>query len=162
MMRVLLKQSKPLQVSINGYVLLAFIPFLLFNNPNAFVRVGLLLLGGLVLVGYSVQYEVNKNFINYKLWTFFGFTVFKSKLNLFLPEYISLFSTSFKKDNDWGAVAALGTKSKSSNIVLKFFKGAKNEIVFKCNDYYTALKKAEELSELLDISIHNTFKDSST
>jgi argininosuccinate synthase len=78
------------------------------------------------------------------------------------PEYISIFSASFKKDNDWGAIAALGTQQKSQNIVIKFFRGHNNEIVYKSNNYDQSLEKANELSTLLGIRVHDAIKNSST
>lgn len=159
---VLLKQKKPQQVIIFGSLILAFVPFVWYFDKNSIDKVILLLAIGLLLVGYSTTYEINKKFDNRKRIKLFGITVFRERLKLYYPEYISIFSTSFKKDNHWAPVAALGTESKYKDIVVKFFKGSKNVVIYKCNDYNIALNKPTELGLLLNIKVHNTVKQSST
>jgi len=159
MKTVLLKQTKPQQATIFGYVVLAFIPVLLYFNENSISQIFIFSLIGLVLVSYSTTYEINEEFQNFKRIQLFGFTIWKEKLTLFYPDYISLFSASFKKDNNWGSVAALGTQSKNQNLVIKLFKGHKNEIIYKSNDYNSALRKANELGALLNVKVHNALKE---
>ncbi len=162
MKSVFLKQLKPQQATISGSVLLLLIPVLWYFKENSVDKILILLLIGLVLIGYSVTYEIQKGFENYKRIRLFGVTLWKQKLKVLFPEYISVFSTSFKKDNEWGTVAALGTKSVNENVVIKFFKGQKNEIVYKSSEYANALEKANELSVMLNVRVHDAVKNSST
>jgi len=162
MSAVLLPQSKPLQAYISGTLLLLLCPFVWYYNENSLEKIALVLLIGLVLIGYSVTYEIRQTFDNYKRINLFGITIWKQQLHLLFPDYISLFSSSFKKDNEWGAVAALGSKSKYQSAVVKFFKGQKNEIIYKSNDYTKALEKTNELSVMLNVRIYDAVKNSST
>jgi len=159
---VKLNQTKPQQTTLSGYVLLVLTPVLWYFNENTLTKVGIFFIIGLVLIGYTVTYEIRNNFENFKIISLFGFPVWRQRLTLFKPEYISVFSASFKKDNEWGAVAAIGGETKIKNVVVKFFEGRKNEIVFKSNDYTEALEKATELGLLLNVRVHDAIKNSST
>ena len=159
---VLLEQTKPQQAYISGIVLLVLTPILWYYNENSLDKILVLLLIGIIVVGYSITYEIKEGFENYKRINIFGITIWKQKLHILFPDYISIFSASFKKGNEWGAVSALGTKSKYGGVAIKFFKGHKNEIVYKSNDYSKALKKANELSFLLKVRLHDAIKNSST
>ncbi|KAA1247356.1 hypothetical protein [Aquimarina sp. RZ0] len=123
----------------------------------------LILVGvGFVLLGYSVSYEVRKDFKNYKHIMFFGVTVFKQKLIIDFPEYISVFSASFKQDNNWGTVSAMGTKGMYDAIVVRFFTMNSHFTVFNTSTYELALDTAKKLGMLLNVEIRDTTKNSST
>ncbi len=162
MKTVLLQQSKPQQATILGGFLLVLTPVLWYFNEYSLDKILLILCIGIVLIGYSITYEIREGFDYSKRFNIFGIPLWKQRLELLTPDYISLFASSFKKDNDWGAVSALGTKSNYQSIVIKFFKGPKNEIVYKSNDYNEALSKANELALLLNVRVHDTVKKSST
>tara|TARA_R110002073_G_scaffold279026_1_gene443040 strand:+ start:304328 stop:304816 length:489 start_codon:yes stop_codon:yes gene_type:complete len=162
MSAIILKQPRPQKATIFGISILIMTLFLWYYNLDAPYKISFLFLVGFIFLGYSISYEIRRDFDNRKRINFFGVTVFKSKLTVPFPEYISLFSGSFKKANEWGAVAALGTESKNEMFVLKFFKGKTNKIIYKSNDYKEALAKSNALSLLLKVRIHNAVKNSST
>jgi hypothetical protein len=66
MSRVLLKQKRPQQATISGYALLFLTPVLWYYDENTIDKIVLLLLIGLVLIGYSVTYEIRREFDNYR------------------------------------------------------------------------------------------------
>ncbi|MBG6133061.1 hypothetical protein IWQ47_004605 [Aquimarina sp. EL_43] len=156
---VFCKQEKPLKVRILSVVfLMVSVSFLFYTEESILSRL-LFLLSSLIIFGYSVSYKISGDFDNQKLFSVFGFPVFKIKLNLEYPDYISVFSTSFSLDNEWGAVSAIGTKERSPKIVVRFFTGNKNFTLYKTEKYDKASEKANELSELLGVEIYDRSKE---
>lgn len=116
------EQMKPLTVKILGAILLVFVLYLILTNSgplNQKVFLGIL---SLVLVGYSVAYEIGRDFENYKHLKWFGFTVFKSKLQIPKPDYLIVFSAKYKQGAEWGSVAAMGKERKGDNFVIRFYR----------------------------------------
>jgi len=108
-----------------------------------------------LVFGFSVSYRINKDFKNQKLFSVFGITLFRSRLDLEFPDYISVFSGSFSLDNDWGAIGALGTKERHDKWVVRFFKENRKFTLFKTNNYQKAIDKGNALSNLLGIEIYD-------
>ncbi len=158
MKSVFLKQPKPLKVKILGVLLLLLLPFALVDNENPFLQILIMIIISSLLLGYSIIYEIRKDFVNYKCFALFGWTVWKQKLDIEYPEYISIFSASFKQDNEWGTVSALGTRIEDKSIVLRFFNDQRYFTAFKNNKYQKVLDKAKEVSELLEVEIYNAIE----
>ncbi|WP_024768612.1 hypothetical protein [Aquimarina macrocephali] len=156
---VLCKQEKPVKGRILSILILVIsIAFLFYTEEPLLTRLIFLLLS-LGVFGYSISYKINKDFNNQKLFLVFGFPIFKTKLDLEYPDYISVFTTSFSLDNEWGAVSAIGTKERHSKIVVRFFAGNKNFTLYKTEKDEKAYKKANELSELLGVEIYDSSKE---
>ncbi|WP_106793702.1 hypothetical protein [Aquimarina sp. Aq78] len=156
---VLCEQEKPVKGRILSILILVIaIAFLFYTEEPLLSRLIFLLLS-LGVFGYSVSYKINRDFNNQKLFSLFGFPIFETKLDLEYPDYISIFTTSFSLDNEWGAVSAIGTKERHSKIVIRFFSGNKNFTLYKTEKYGKAYKKANELSELLGVEIYDRSKE---
>ncbi len=162
MQEVVLQQTKPQQVKITAFILLVLTPILWYYNENSIEKVLTVLFIAILMLGYSVSYKIKSDFDNYKVINVFKVPLWNQRKAFIFPDYISVFSASYKKDNEWGAVSALGTKSKTQNVVIKFFSNRANEIVYKSNSYEDVLEKANELSKLLNVRIHDSVKNSST
>ncbi len=158
MKSMLFKQIKPIKVKILGVFILCIIPYVVFQYDSPISQIMTMLLIGVVLLGYSVSYEIKKGFDNYKHFAIFGITIWRQKLNLDFPDYISIFGASFKQDNEWGTVSALGTQAKNDAIVIRLFHESKYFTLFKTNTYEIALTRAKELGELLNVEIHDATK----
>ena len=107
----------------------------------------------LVLLGYSVSYKITKEYCNYKQFSFFGIVVFKRRLEILSPRYISLYGSSFSKSNDWGPVSALGTKSNWYGFVIRIFNKEDSFAIYRSNNLIRTRKLAFELSELLVVEL---------
>jgi len=70
-----------------------------------------------------------------------------------VPDYITVFSASFKKDSEWGPVAAMGNQTRSAKYVIRFFKGNKHFTVWMSNSQALAKTKAMELGQLLQTEV---------
>ena len=147
------KQSKPLTVTILGIVILVLLVFLTIEDRVAWSQIFIMSLIGFVLLGYSVSYEIKENLdhkIHFKLY---GVSLFSQKLEVILPEYIIVFSALFKKDSEWGPVAALGSKSKGGTYVIRFFTGNRHFTIWKTKNLDLANTRAKEVGELLNTEV---------
>lgn len=104
-----------------------------------------------VLLGYSISYEVTKTYSTYKSIRLYGVLIFKQSVSIIYPDYITVFSTSFSQNADWGSVAALGKKRSNVFFVVKLFKGNKHFTIFKSTSYVDVDAKARELSEFINV-----------
>ncbi len=159
MKSMLFKQTKPIKVKVLSVLILCLIPYLVLRYDSPISQIMTMLVIGVVLLGYSVSYEIKKGFDNYKHFAIFGVTIWKQRIVLDFPDYISVFSASFKQDNEWGTVSALGTQAKNDAIVIRLFHESKYFTLFKTNTYEIALTKAKELGELLNVEIHDATKE---
>lgn len=158
MKSIFLKQQKPLKVKILYMLIFMLTIYLIIVDTIILSQIMTLLGIGLILLGYSVSYEIKKDFENHKHIMFFGFSVFKEKLVINFPEYISVFSASFKQDNTWGAVSAIGTKQRQDAIVIRFFSDTTHFTVFKTSSHTIAFDNAKKLKALLDVEIRDATK----
>jgi len=149
------KQQKPSKVKILAVLILMLDGYLLFKSYSTISQMLILFAIAIILLGYSVSYEIRKNFDVFKHLKFLGITIYKAKEDLAFPEYISVFSALFKQDNEWGSVSALGTQEKHSSFVIRLFNGNSKFTLFKTNNYQKAIVRANELSELLGVEVYD-------
>lgn len=138
------KQEKPITVKIMGSLLLV----VGLINYSDLVGSLIVLFLSLVLLGYSISYKRTKEYCNYKQYSFFGKVVFKRKIDILFPKYISLFGSSLSKPNDWGPVFALGTRSNGDRFVIRLFNEEENFTIYTSDNLIKTRKMAFELSEL--------------
>ncbi|AXT52003.1 hypothetical protein D1818_14545 [Aquimarina sp. BL5] len=155
---VICKQDKAIKGRILTTIVLVFSFVMLLLVPDPFYSRFLFFVGSLLVFGFSTSYRINKDFDNQKLFSVFGVVLFRSKLEMEYPDYISVFSGSFSLDNEWGAVSAIGTKERHEKLVVRFFTDNRKVTLYKSDNYQKALDKAKELSELLDLEIHDATK----
>ncbi|WP_299259159.1 hypothetical protein [uncultured Aquimarina sp.] len=158
MKKLFFKQQKPLKIKILGILIFVLVGYLLLIGNSSLSQVLILLTIGVLLLGYSISYEVRVSFEVYRHLRFFNSTVYKVKKDLVFPEYISVFSALFTQDNEWGSVSALGTKEKHGSFVIRLFSENNKFTLFKTNNYETALLRAKELGELIDVEIYDATK----
>lgn len=156
---VICKQDRALKGRILSTIVLIFAALMLFFGNESLASRTFLFIGSLLVFGFSVSYRINEDFNNQKLFSVFGIVLFKTRLLLEFPEYISVFSASFSLDNDWGAIGALGTKERHEKMVVRFFKENKKITLYKTDSYQKALKKANALSTLLDVEVYDSTKE---
>ncbi|MBQ4820048.1 hypothetical protein [Aquimarina sp. MMG016] len=156
---VICKQERALKGKILSTIVLVFsVLFLFAVSEPIFGRLAFFIVS-LFVFGFSISFKINSDFDNEKLFSVFGIPLFKTKLSLEYPDYISVFSTSFSLDNEWGAVSAIGTKERHDKTVVRFFTENRNFTLYKTNTYQKALDKANELSGLLNVEIHDATKE---
>jgi len=148
------KQSKPVTVQILGVILLVLMAISVYEGEPPLSQIISMSAMGIILLGYSVSYEIRSDFDNKRHIQLFGISVLKSKLKLSYPEYVTVFSARFKQNTDWGPVAALGKEANSGSFVIRLFKGNKYFTVFKTKLIETANMKAEKLAKLLGVSVN--------
>lgn len=156
---VIFKQERALKGKILSTIILAFAVLFLFQTSEPVLTRLIFLAITMLVFGFSVSYKINSDFNNQKLFSVFGITIFKVKLELDFPEYISVFSASFKLDNEWGAVSAIGTKERHDKTVIRFFTGNKNFTVYKTEKHQKAVEKANTLSKMLNVEIYDATKE---
>ncbi len=158
MKKVFCKQEKPLKGKIVSFVFLFFTIMLFVTETELLLIKLLFLLVSLFLVGYSISYEFSSGFNNYKVVSVFRIVLLKSKLDVEYPDYISVFPISSSIDNEWGAIAAIGTKERQERFAIRFFKENKHFTVYRARDYEKAIKKANEIQKVLNVEIYDATK----
>ncbi len=150
------KQEKALTVKILGIALLILSFINLITNANKLNQTTtMLLIGLLLLLSYSISYEIKKDYENKKHIKVFGFSIIKLNLEIIFPHYITIFSAQYKQETNWGFVAALGNEAKKGTFVIRLFKGNKHFTIYKKNELEVVKTKAYELSEFLNINLKN-------
>lgn len=152
--RLFFKQSKPLTVIILGVILLILATITIYEDVTKLEQIITMFCLGLILLGYSVSFEINENYNNKKHFKLFGITTFKSKLELFIPDYVTVFSSTSVKNTEWGPVAAMGSQTKDQSYVVRIFKGHQHFTLWSTKSYNLAKSKAEDLGNLLKIETH--------
>lgn len=150
---IFFKQKKPLTVLILGVLIFLFVVYLILNNSGPLNQRVILSILSVLLIGYSVSFEIRKDFGNYKHIKMFGITVFKSKLNIPYPEYLIVFSAKYKQGAEWGSVAAMGKQRGGDNFVIRCFTGNKHFTLFRTKSLEVAKERATGLSNFLGIEI---------
>ncbi|NER17399.1 hypothetical protein [Spongiivirga citrea] len=153
MKSVFLKQSKPIKALVLGYFLLTLSALMLIGNPNQIPQIVFLTLFGSLIVFGSVSMEIRKDYKNKKHFQLFGITIFKYGFNIPPPEYIVIFFTKQKSDNDWGPVSAMGTTSKDQLFILRIFYKKLHFTLLRTKDAKLAKQKGKELSSLLNVEL---------
>ncbi len=159
MENVICKQERASKGKIVTIIVLAFSVFYLFEmSEPIFSRVVLFTIS-LMIFRFSISYKINRDFNNEKLFSVFGITIFKTKLEIDFPEYISVFSSTFSSDNEWSSVAALGTKERHDRVVVRFFNGNKKFTAYSTRDYKKAIETANRLSSMLGVNIYDANRE---
>lgn len=147
------RQSKPTTVKILGVVILLFIGYVVYAGNPPLSQIITMSAIGIPLVGYSISYEIKTDFNNKTHFKLFGLTVFKQRLAIIFPDYITVFSARFKQSSNWGPVAAMGKENSDSIFVIRLFKDSRHFTVFKTNSLELASTEAEKLGRLLNVEI---------
>lgn len=147
------EQEKPLTVKILGVTLLLFVLWFVYNGTGARSQLVAMSAIGFVLLGYSVSYEITRDFKNRRHFKLFGLSLFKSYLKIKMPDYMVVFSAKYKQGAEWGPVGALGKDRKGDRYVIRLFKGNQHFTVYKTGSLQRAKTKAMELSELIQVEI---------
>ncbi|TMM58975.1 hypothetical protein FEE95_05950 [Maribacter algarum] len=150
---IFLKQSKPLIATILGTFILLLMLFLLYKEAAGLSQLITMACMGILLLGYSISFEISNTLNHKRHFSLFGITVFKQRLDCISPDYISVFSAVFKKDSEWGPVAAMGNQTWEGNYVVRFFKGNLHFTVWRVDSLDVAKAKAIELGELLNVEV---------
>ena len=148
---IFLKQKKPLTVWMLGGLMLFMAAWFLVTKSGRLDQILTMVVLALILLGYSISYEITEDFNNRRHFKIFGVSLFKSKLGLLYPDYITVFSAMSKQSSQWGPISALGSERKGGNFVLRLFKGSKYVTVYRTKSLELAKVKALELSELLGV-----------
>ena len=150
---IFLKQAKPLIATILGIAFLVLILFLLYDGVAEYGQIVTMLMVSILLLGYSVSFEIDSKRNHKKHFKLFGYTLFKKRLTCISPDYISVFSAVFKKDSEWGPVAAMGSQTRKGTYVIRFFKGNEYFTIWQCDSLHLANAKASALGRLLNIEV---------
>ena len=125
----------------------------LLEDPKKLEPIITMLCMSMMLLGYSISFEMNESFNHKKHFKLFGVTLFKTRLDCFIPEYITVFSTINVKGSEWGPVAAMGKQAKEQSYVVRMFKGNKHFTLYRTKFHYLAMAKAENLGRLLGVEV---------
>lgn len=147
------KQPKPITAYMLGSLLLVVAFSLLNGNNTVWSQIVILMSTALILFGYTISYEITSDFKNKRHFKLFGLTLFKNRLDIAFPDYITIFAVNFKRVSEWGPVAAMGKKRSGDAIVIRLFKGNEYFTVFRTKSIEVAREKATELSHLLAVEI---------
>ena len=148
------KQSKPFTVIVLGIVFLTIAALVLIQDATQLEQIITMSCIGIILLGYSISFEMKENYDHKKHFKIFGATIFKGKLKCFIPEYATIFSATGIQNSEWGPVAAMGNQRKDQNYVVRLFKGNQHFTLLRTTSYDIAKDKAEKLGVLLKIEVH--------
>lgn len=150
------KQPKPITAYMLGGLLLVIGISMLITNRLEWTQAAILSVFVITLLGYSISYEISSDFMNSKHFKLLGLTLWKSKMSIAFPDYVTVFAARFKVGAEWGPVSAMGKERNSEGIVIRMFTGNKHFTVFRTKSLQLAKEKAIALAELLQVEI--TFK----
>ena len=156
---ILCKQKRASKGQILSVILLIIAIAMFFVDSETLVSKFLFLFIALVILGTSVFYKITPEFDNKKIYMVFGIPIFKIKLDVVYPDYISIAPGKFKSDNEYSSVAALGTEEKYDMFALRFFKDNKNDKIYMSSSYEDVLEKAKWLSNVLNTEIYDATKN---
>ena len=148
------KQEKPITVKILGGFLVGLAVLLMVFGEGMPLSqlVGMTVLG-LLLLGYSVNYEIYADYNNKRSFRLFGIPLYKSVLNVAYPDYISLFSARVGKGSDWGPVAAMGGSTSGKRYTVRLFMGNRHFTLFRTVNLGVARSKSKDLGSLLNVPV---------
>ena len=149
------KQKKPLTVIILGIVLFILGGLVLVDNGNELTPPITMFSIGVILLGYSVSFEIRETLNHKRHFKLFGVTIYMSSLEFFAPEYIVVFSATYSKSSEWGPVSALGKENKENIFVIRFFKGSQKFTLWRTNSFELAKTRATNLGELLNVEVRS-------
>lgn len=147
-------QEKPLTIKIFGGVLLGM-AILLAGFGDGIALGQLLTMSGLglVLLGYSLTYEIHADYGNKRSYNLFGLPMYKTVLKVEFPDYISLFSARVGKDSGWGPIAAMGGSTGGKRYTVRMFKGRQHFTLYRSTDLEKTWEKSASLGKLLNVPV---------
>ena len=155
MKSILLNQEKTIKQKLFGGVFL-LCSILVFISGASYFLVLFFILIGLFFFGFNMKIKIENPFENSeRQFCVFNFKIVSSKLNFPYPDYISVFSTTLKGSNEYGAISAMGSTSKHDKIVLKLFSDNKNISIYSGESYEEALNRAHFIKDILNIDLYN-------
>lgn len=155
MKSILLNQEKTIKQKLFAGVFVLF-SILVFINGDSYFLIPIFILIGLFFWGFNMKIKIENPFENSeKQFCVFNFKVFSLKLDFPHPDYVSLFSTTLKGSNEYGAVSAVGRNSSHDKIVLKLFKDNNNISIYTGESYQDALNRANFIKDILSIELYN-------
>ncbi|WP_027394499.1 hypothetical protein [Aquimarina latercula] len=158
MKSVICKQERALKGKILTTIVLVISVFGLFLDSEPLSGRILFFICSFLIFGFSISYKINKDFDNQKLFSVFGCVLFKTKLELEFPSYISVFYGSVSSSNEWGAVSGIGTKERHDKLAVRFFTDNRKVTLYRTSNYEKALGIANSLSEMLDVEVYDATK----
>ncbi|MBS9461289.1 hypothetical protein KIM67_02615 [Flagellimonas sp. 389] len=147
------KQQKPSTVIILGVFTLALTLFLIYEGAAKLDQILIMAIIGTVLLAYSTSYRLDDDFKIFKHFKLFGISLFKHKEFSFSPDYISVFPALFKKNAEWGPIAALGKTTENKSYIIRLFNESGHLTVFKSNSFQTISDKAKRLGIMLNVEV---------
>lgn len=156
--KVILKQNISIVSKIIFCSPILFIVLFLTEFNGYFILFALIIVP---IFGFNYEYVFKKH-ASYYCMKVFNFKFFSNIKNFIKPEYISISNQSYKEGAGWMWDHFIVTSAKFKLYTVKFYKGTNRETVFKTTNREEAILKAEQLSELFDVRIHNALKHSST
>lgn len=146
-------QTKPLTIKILGVFFVCLTLYMVFFGEASIQEAVLLAAIGIFLLAYSIAYEINGDFNNKLMFCLFGMAIFKRKVNIFFPDYISFFRVREGNNSDWGPLSAIGNRTADSLFVIRFFKDRQHFTIYKSKNKDLALSKAKDLGAMLRIEV---------
>ncbi|GAA4109553.1 hypothetical protein GCM10022393_06200 [Aquimarina addita] len=154
MEKVLIKERLTIRLKIMAVLVIAFylvISYLMIDFSMVLAVISLLI--GVFFTSFSKDHLITKKFENETLFSCFGLVLWRKPLVLEFPDYISVFHASFVSVDE-----IEGTEDKYKKWVLRFFKENRHVTMLEDYQYDYIVSKANELSLLLDIPVHDTSK----
>ena len=148
---IFFRQQKPLTVKILGISFGVLAVLAAMENINELEPVVTMACISLILLSYSISFEIRQDYIHKKHFKLFGLSLFKWKLHCIEPEYVTVFSASSSKGSDWGPVAAMNGKLSEQNYVVRIFRGRQYFTLLRTKSRSLAETKANDLGELLGV-----------
>lgn len=157
MEEMIFNQKKNIKEYIFGslFILVGIIAML---NSETLLYGIIVLIGGIVFIGFNIKYAITKTFNNKKHISLFNIPLFKTKLDFPFPDYVSVFATRFTQSNEYGNVSAIGHDSEFKEVVVRLFKHNKHLTVFRTTNYQEALNNANFLKDMLNIDLYNNLE----
>ena len=155
--QMIFKQKKNIKEYIFGSIFILFGLLAMLSSETLFYGF-LVMLIGIIFIGFNIKYEITNTFNNRKHISVFSIPLFKTKLVFPYPDYVSIFATQFRQSNEYGAVSAIGHDSKFKEIVIRLFKHNKHLTVFRTTNYQEALNNANFLKDMLEIELYNNLE----
>lgn len=147
------RQKKPLTVIILGTMFLVFVLWFLAEGAGSLSQLVVMGLLGLLLLGYSISYEIVSDGVAKKHFGLFGLSLFRGKLHIPYSEYLCVVKARYKQGAEWGPVASLGKERSGETYAIRLFNGNKHFTVYRTSSLQGARLKAEALSDLLGIEL---------
>ncbi|TSE05122.1 MULTISPECIES: hypothetical protein [Aquimarina] len=151
---IICKEPKTIPNKLFSIFIMIFAILSFWFEKSSLLTTVLFFCMGLIWLGYTKAFKITKDFMNEELYLFFGLIIWKSKLELKFPDYISVFNASFVHREEID-----GDETRFKKWVVRFFKDNTHFTVLKLDDYNKALKIANDLGGLLQVEVYDTSKE---